>query len=405
MNVLMVLTYYYPHWTGLTNNARWMAEGLASRGHRVTVLTARYDRELPGEEMVNGVRVVRLSAMPRISRGVLMPGFPARLWRLLRENDIVQMHTPLLEAPLVALLARMLHRPVIFTHHGDLVMPGGFFNRVVERIVTLGMSLALSLSDWVTILNHDYARHSVFLRPAAHKLSCIYPPINIPNPDAHAAEAWKTELGLADRPVVGFAGRWVEEKGFDYLLQAIPHILKTLPGTHFLYAGETKIAYEDFFTRCHALLEPVRDRVTLLGLITDRQKLADFYKMCDVFVLPSRTDCLAVVQTEAMFCGTPVVASDIPGAREPVQVTGMGRLAPAGDVAGLSEAIVGVLHNPQVYARPRETLENIFCSSSSLNQYEQLMSALSQRDHNTALILSTIEVSRESRKAEAAGCD
>ncbi|TEU08071.1 MAG: glycosyltransferase [Anaerolineales bacterium] len=47
--------------------------------------------------------------------------------------------------------------------------------------------------------------------------------------------------------------------------------------------------------------------------------------MCDVFALPSRTDCFPSVQIEAMMCGTPVVATNILGAREVVRVTGMGR--------------------------------------------------------------------------------
>ncbi len=63
----------------------------------------------------------------------------------------------------------------------------------------------------------------------------------------------------------------------------------------------------------------------MLGLIVERQELADFYAMCDVFALPSRTNCFPSVQIEAMMCGTPVVATNIPGAREVVRVTGMGR--------------------------------------------------------------------------------
>ena len=44
MKVLMVLTYYHPHWTGLTAYAKRLAEGLARRGHSVTVLTSRHVR-------------------------------------------------------------------------------------------------------------------------------------------------------------------------------------------------------------------------------------------------------------------------------------------------------------------------------------------------------------------------
>ena len=81
MKVLMVLTYYHPHWTGLTAYAKRLAEGLVRRGHAVTVLTSRHLPSLPQEEFLEGVRVVRLPVAGRISRGVVMPSFPAALWR------------------------------------------------------------------------------------------------------------------------------------------------------------------------------------------------------------------------------------------------------------------------------------------------------------------------------------
>jgi hypothetical protein len=46
MRVLTTLTFYPPHWTRLTVVARRLAEGMAKRGHAVTVLTSRHDRRL-----------------------------------------------------------------------------------------------------------------------------------------------------------------------------------------------------------------------------------------------------------------------------------------------------------------------------------------------------------------------
>ena len=89
MRILTVLTYYYPHWTGLTAYARLLAEGLAERGHQVTVLTARYWNSLPREEVHQGVRIVCLKPWFRLSRGVVMPGFPLAARRLIREHDVV----------------------------------------------------------------------------------------------------------------------------------------------------------------------------------------------------------------------------------------------------------------------------------------------------------------------------
>src|SRR5262245_49292316 len=101
MKLLVTLTYYHPHWTGLTAYAKRLAEGMAERGHTVTVLTSRHSPDLATDEMVNGVRVVRLPVLARLSRGVIMPTFPRAAAQLIAEHDIVQVHSPFPETVLV----------------------------------------------------------------------------------------------------------------------------------------------------------------------------------------------------------------------------------------------------------------------------------------------------------------
>jgi tRNA uridine 5-carbamoylmethylation protein Kti12 len=56
MRVLIVLTYYRPHTSGLTIYAEHLARAMVARGHQVTVLTSQYDKSLPAEEVKDGVR-------------------------------------------------------------------------------------------------------------------------------------------------------------------------------------------------------------------------------------------------------------------------------------------------------------------------------------------------------------
>jgi glycosyltransferase involved in cell wall biosynthesis len=372
----MVLTYYHPHWTGLTAYAKRLAEGLAAEGHSVTVLASRHDPSLLPEERIGGVRVVRIPVAGRVSRGVVMPSFPAALWRLMGQADVVQVHTPILEAPLVTLFGRLRRKPVVLTHHGDLTMPAGFFNKAVERVVTGLMVRALKQTTRIVAYSTDYARHSPFLQPFLGKTDAILPPVVIPPPVPADAAKWKAELGLTGRALVGFAGRWVEEKGFDYLLKAIPDVMAKRPDAHFVYAGETKMGYEDFFSRTAADLERVRSHVTMLGLVSDPQKLANFYAMLAAFVLPSRTDCFALVQPEAMMSGTPVVAADIPGARVAVRMTGMGLTVPPRDPAALAAGILTVLGDRESYLRPRAAIEALFRPERCVAEYEGLLERL-----------------------------
>jgi glycosyltransferase involved in cell wall biosynthesis len=379
MKILSILTYYHPHWTGLTAIAKWIDEGLAARGHRVTVLTTRHDATLLRTNDEAGVRVIRLRPIGRLSRAMIAPAFVPVAARLIGEHDVVQIHTPLMECAVVAGLCRLRRRPLLMTHQGDLVMPGGPGNQVVQKAGDAMLGLAARMATRVTAHSADYAQHSNFLRPHANKLVAICPPVEIPEARPAQAAAWRRELGLEEKVVIGFAGRFVEEKGFDYLLRAVPAIKASIPNAHLLYAGEYRVAYESFYERCKPLIDAAGDDLTFVGLVRDRQRLADFYAMCDVFVLPSRTDCFAAVQVEAMLSGTPVVASDIPGARDVVLRTGMGRLVTARDDRALAEGIAEVLRDPGSLNRTRSEVRAIFDSERSIDEYEALFAELAGR--------------------------
>lgn len=373
MKLLIVLTYYSPHWTGLTAHAARVAEGFAERGHSVTVLTTRYRSDLSRDEVLNGVRVVRIQPLGRFSRGMITPAYPWAAAQLIRQHDTVQMHTPLPEAPIVAVLCRLFGKPLLMTHHGDLVMPPGLQNQMLQN---LGFWLTLwagRLSRAVTSYSRDYAEHSNLMQRLSDRLSYVYPPVEFPKPNVSAARAWKTELGLDGKTLIGISGRWVREKGFDVLLRALPILHETVPNAQLVFAGEQQVAYEAFFQECEPLIQFQRDSVTFLGLLLERQQIANFYAMCDLFALPSRTDMMALTQVEAMLCGTPVVASDIPGARVVVRETGYGLLAPPEDPEGLASVLANALGQLGSLQPNRESVRQIFDPERSLDAYEALL--------------------------------
>ncbi len=376
MKILVTLTYYYPHWTGLTAYAKRLAEGLAQRGHEITVLTSQYLPELKREETYNGVRIVRLPILTHMSRGVLMPGFMGAVNQLAREQDVLQVHTPMLETNLVTRIGLLHHKLTVITHHGDLVMPNNPRDQFIERVTTALMMQGEREAARITVHSCDYADNSKFLSPFRAKLDCIYPPVEIPEPNLEKVAQWRAELGLTENKLVGFAGRFVEEKGFDYLLQAIPLVRAKIPNVKFLYAGEINVVYEHFFDKWKHLVDQERASIVTLGLIREQQQLANFYAMCDVFALPSRTDCFPSVQIEAMLSGTPVVATNIPGAREVVRVTGMGKLVTSRDPQALANGLIQVLNHREAYTKSRAEIRAVFNTEQTLDEYEALFESL-----------------------------
>jgi len=118
-----------------------------------------------------------------------------------------------------------------------------------------------------------------------------------------------------------------------------------------------------------------RDQLLFLGLLTDMQAMADFYAACDVLVLPSGTECFGLVQVEAMLCGTPVVMTNIPGARIVVQATGMGKIVPSGSARLIGEAVLDVLNHREAYQRPRQEIEQVFSFEDTVERYERCFRA------------------------------
>jgi glycosyltransferase involved in cell wall biosynthesis len=374
MRILVALQYYLPHRTGLTLHVQRLAEGLARRGHAVTVLTSRFDRRLGADETLGGVRVVRLWAPLRVSRGVVMPAHPLASLRLLRTTDVVSLHTPMPEAAPLALAARALGRGVVITHHGDLVLPRGALNRAIEWANLRLHAGAARAAHRLVAYSDDYGAHSPYLAPWDAKVAVVRPPIAIPAPRpervAALRGAWRARDGA---PLVGFAGRFVEEKRPDLLIESLATLWQRHPHARVVFAGQTDVPYEGFFARQRALVAAHRDALVFLGLLDDPRELADFYAACDVLALPSDTECMALVQAEAMLCGTPVVATDVPGAREVVRLTGMGRLVPRRDPVALGEALADVIDAPARYLRPRAAIAAIFDFDATLGAYERLL--------------------------------
>ena len=110
------------------------------------------------------------------------------------------------------------------------------------------------------------------------------------------------------------------------------------------------VGEESYASRLAPLLDSLQDHWTFLGLLSPVEMSAFFHE-CDLTVLPSinSTESYGLVQVELMTCGTPVIASDLPGVRVPIDLTGMGLVVPARDSKALSEAIMEILSEPDRY--------------------------------------------------------
>jgi glycosyltransferase involved in cell wall biosynthesis len=200
-----------------------------------------------------------------------------------------------------------------------------------------------------------------------------------PQPDQ--VQSLRARFSVNGHHVVGFAARFAEEKGVDYLLHSIPYVREKFPEVKYLLAGpHDEVIGENVWERLQPLIQEYREHLEFLGTVPN-QEMGNFFNACDVVTVPSinSTESFGLVQVEAMLSGTPVVASNLPGVREPVRVTGMGEIVPARDARALAEAIIHVIENRAHYIRPRAEIEELFAIERTVKKYEELFEELLKR--------------------------
>jgi glycosyltransferase involved in cell wall biosynthesis len=374
MRILCVSSVFLPYVSGLTIFGQRLAEGLTERGHRITVLTNRHDRTLPKKER-GSFLVKRAVPLCRLSRGFVSPHLALLFCREFLKNQAVILHLPLPEAFFFAPLAKLFGRKVFLIYHANLNLPSwSVFSWLIEKIVWLNHYLAALWADKIIASSEDYIDFASFLRRFRGKTVAILPPVLVATPDRQAAEEQRREKNLSKSKVIGFAGRFTEEKGGDLLLRAIPLIAAAIPEVKVVFAGNMNVAYEDFSRREKKLIQQFADRLVFWGIVSP-PKMAEFYALCDILVLPSRAESFGLVQVEAMFCGCPVVAFDIPGGRVPILMTKMGKLAAEVNPESLAEAVITVLRERKKYVRSRTAILKQFDFQETIKAYEKVFTS------------------------------
>lgn len=136
-----------------------------------------------------------------------------------------------------------------------------------------------------------------------------------------------------------FVGRLVPGKGAALLVRALPAVLAACPGATLTLVGGGP-ERESLAALARRL--DIAERVSFLGPLP-HAALAERYRRAALLALPSLEEGFGLVLVEAMGCGCPVAASDIPSLRELLLGGQAGRLFRAGDAADLARALVELL--------------------------------------------------------------
>lgn len=363
MKILMALNYYTPYISGVTETARIQAETLAKDpNNEVTVVCSNHDN-LVKEEIINGVKVIRTPVIMKISKGTISPKFITTVKKLSKENDIVNLHSPMLESGLISKLVKK--EKLVVTYQCDVNLPKSFLNNIIVKVMDISHKMAFKRAKKIIVSSVDYANSSRILNKFSDKLVEIAPPFKENSPvDVKR-----------DYNVIGFCGRIVEEKGIDVLLKAFEIIKQERKSLKLRIAGDYKsVAGGSIYEK---LVEYIKENkiedVEFLGRLSD-EDLIKFYSSINVFVLPSinSLEAFGMVQLEAMLCNTPVVSSDLPGVRTIVQNTKMGVVSKRKDENDLAKSILEVIDNRDKYVKSREEILCKYSKSVLVKKYQDI---------------------------------
>lgn len=338
------------------------AEALARRGdvdmvvvHPVAIAPQPFDRlinkpaelTLPAQTHDWGVEVhyPRYAWLPRIGPR-WNPGLIARavlpLVRRLhaeRPFDLVDAQFFFPDGPAAARIARALDLPLSIKARGsDIHLWGakGFARKAMLAAAEqaggmLAVSAALKADMAAMGMPHD--------KIAVHYTGLDHTRFR-PLPRSETRAALATEAGLdipSGAPLLIGVGNLIALKGHDLTIAALAHV----PDAHLAIAGTGPDAGA---LERQASALGLEGRVHLLGSVKP-DALAKWLSAADLFVLPSEREGLANAWIEALACGTPLVISDVGGAREVVADDCAGRLA-ARDPQSIAAAVSNVLAKP-----------------------------------------------------------
>ncbi|MBI4092924.1 MAG: glycosyltransferase family 4 protein [Candidatus Kerfeldbacteria bacterium] len=393
--ICMLIERYWPLVGGSEIQCRLLTKALSQAGLPVFVITRRIHRSLPVDEIMDGVRIIRLppSGFGRIWKELFFALNAARtLIRHRHEYDIIHLHSGTsFTGALTIMLAKVLRKKTVVkiatagdiakqrieTTDNPLGRPSGMhrsINRAIniilkraDRIVCLSQEIERELKQ------HGFPPKKLVILPNVVDTATFAP--------ASLAEkqALRQQLNIhSEKTIFLFTGRFIHRKGIDVMLQA----WKQLPdrsSAHLVLVGSGSTSLDSMESR---LREAVRnDKLNdSVGFVPEQPSVVDYLRAADVFVFSSRREGLSNALLEAMSTGLPVIATAIGGNTDIIQDGRTGLLVPSEDATLLARRMTDLLSNEEqrrtLGANSRRFIRDHYDIDVLLPKFQQLYASL-----------------------------
>ena len=313
-------------WRGGEQQASWLIQGLAKRGHHVAVAGRPHAPFVQGPH--GGVSTARL---PLPFRHELDFATARRLAHFIQDWPAHIIHAHTSHAHAIACMAQRWARrgKVVVSRRIDFEPGHDPANRLKYRLP----HHYIAVSNQVRQVLLDYGIPQ-------DKVTRVYSSINLERLDVAPAE--RAALNAPpDAPLLLSAGALVGHKDHATLLRAFATVRQSFPNAHLLIAGEGDLRGE---------LEALRESLSLeesVQFLGQRDDVPALIRAADLYVSSSWSEGLGTSVLEALGCETPVVATVAGGVGEMVIDGQTGRLVPNRDPDPLAHAIIEALRDPE----------------------------------------------------------
>ncbi len=362
---------FYPIYGGVEKVMFDIMMGLSQRKIYCDMLCASAENQPAGDLPLNDyARVLRVPAWKKVAATMLAPAMIFRLRKIQKEYDVIHIHHPDPMACLSLFLSGY-KGPVVLHWHSDILK-----QKLLLKFYTPLQNWLLRRADVIVGTTPVYVAESPFLEKVQDKVCNI--PIGVDAVNPVFERVVRIREKYAGKKIIFSLGRLVEYKGYEYLIRAACR----LSDDYLILIGGKGPLRQHLQTLIEEL--GVADKVKLAGFISDKD-LPDYFGACDVFCLSSiwKTEAFAIVQVEAMSCGKPVVATEIPksGVSWVNADLQSGINVEPEDADALAQAITAVLSDNWLYEKlskgARQRYETMFTkermAERCLSLYQELL--------------------------------
>lgn len=350
MKILFITPSYLPNKGGVETFLSDLTSYFNSQGHNIKVITQKYPQKLKPRENINEVEILRYLFFDPKLPSFTLRSIAAYLYTFLLafvnlsrffialdsfNPDIISYHFPGAINYFFLFYLKFRRKKVVVSLHGADIRELPYTSNISRAL----LRKILKKADFIIVNSYFTLKEAILIENnITQKARVIY------NGTDQNFLSGQEPYRYKERYIFSM-GRLIAKKEFDILIKAFKEVLKYQSDISLFIAGDGP--EKENLTRLINKLN-LEDKIKLLPW-SSRSQIAQYLKGCQLLVLPSRYEAFGMVIAESWLADKPVITRALGGPQEIIKDGVNGLLVKEETVQALSEAIIRLLQDGQLY--------------------------------------------------------